>query len=129
MGESIRLEGPLGLGYDTVLTPEALDFVAGLHRRFGGLRRELLARRELVQADLDRGAFPGFREDTRPIRESEWLRSVKHRQPSAKSCGRSSPWSPSIAGNYRHFEIRPRAESSAPSECLPDDVSDFHNNF
>jgi len=55
-----------------ILTPEALDFVAALHRRFDARRRELLARRAERQARFDAGELPDFLEETRPVREGEW---------------------------------------------------------
>src|SRR2546423_6156889 len=59
-------------GADEVLTEAALDFVAELHERFDGRRRELLARRVERQARFDAGELPDFPEDTREIREAEW---------------------------------------------------------
>ena len=36
-------------GCEEILTPAALEFVAGLHRKFEGRRRELMDRRTQVQ--------------------------------------------------------------------------------
>nr|WP_245889757.1 malate synthase A [Fulvimonas soli] len=66
------LDGPLGPARAAIATPEALAFVAGLHRRFDGERHRLLAARRARQARYDAGALPDFRADTREIRESEW---------------------------------------------------------
>ncbi|SPO00015.1 Malate synthase, glyoxysomal [Cephalotrichum gorgonifer] len=52
-----------------ILTPEALAFLALLHRSFDGRRKELLERRKIRQAELDRGAVPDFLPETRQIRE------------------------------------------------------------
>jgi malate synthase len=49
-----------------VLTPEALAFLADLHRRFDGRRRELLAAR------ANRPAPSGFLDETREIRAAQW---------------------------------------------------------
>ncbi|MCV0403511.1 MAG: malate synthase A [Chloroflexi bacterium] len=54
-----------------VLTPEALSFVADLHRRFGPRRRELLAARTARQAEFDAGKLPGFLPKTAHIREDD----------------------------------------------------------
>ena len=35
----MQINAPLHAGYETVLTPEALAFVAQLHRAFNGRRR------------------------------------------------------------------------------------------
>jgi malate synthase len=55
-----------------VLTPEALDLVARLHREFDGRRRELLARRDERQAELDAGGTLDFLADTRDVHEGDW---------------------------------------------------------
>ena len=57
---------------DEVLTPEALAFVAELHRRFDGTRRALLATRAKRQAQLDAGELPDFLPETREVREGDW---------------------------------------------------------
>jgi malate synthase len=62
----------MGPGYETILTPEALHFVAGLERHFGCRRRELLKLREERQAHLDSGELPDFLEHTSGIRLSQW---------------------------------------------------------
>lgn len=55
-----------------VLTPQALAFVARLHRKFEGRRRELLEKRALRQRDFDSGKLPDFLAETQGIRESTW---------------------------------------------------------
>ncbi len=45
---------------DEVLTPEALDFVAQLHRSFNPERQRLLLDRARRQARIDAGEMPGF---------------------------------------------------------------------
>jgi malate synthase len=55
-----------------VLTPAALDFVAGLHRAFDPRRQELLRARAERQTWLDGGGEPGFLSETRKIREATW---------------------------------------------------------
>ncbi|MGH7529575.1 MAG: malate synthase A [Gemmatimonadales bacterium] len=55
-----------------ILTPEALAFIARLHRRFESRRQELLARRAARQKEFDAGALPGFLDSTKHIRESQW---------------------------------------------------------
>jgi malate synthase len=59
-------------GGEEVLTPDALAFVARLHRELDPRRLELLERRRERQEELDRGALPGFLRDTRAIREADW---------------------------------------------------------
>ncbi len=57
---------------DRILTPEALAFVAGLQRRFGPARLDLMHRRTERQAEIVAGARPDFLEGTRHIREMDW---------------------------------------------------------
>ncbi|OOG62850.1 malate synthase A [Rhodanobacter sp. B04] len=59
-------------GYASILTPDALDFLAQLHRRFESTRQRLLQARRVRQAGYDAGALPDFRADTVAIRESDW---------------------------------------------------------
>ena len=59
-------------GQDALLTPAALAFLAGLHRRFETERQARLAARVERQARFDAGALPDFREDTRAIRDGDW---------------------------------------------------------
>ena len=63
---------PLERG-DEILTPEALAFLAELHRRFAGERHERLAARHRRQYEIGNGRDLGFRDDTRAIREDpDW---------------------------------------------------------
>jgi malate synthase len=59
-------------GSERVLTDEALAFVADLQRRFGGVRLELLRRREERQVELDGRTRPTFLRATREVREADW---------------------------------------------------------
>jgi malate synthase len=67
-----QVTAPMTPEFAEILTPPALDFVARLHRRFNGRRRELLTRRRQLQERLDAGYVPDFLPQTRGIRESEW---------------------------------------------------------
>jgi len=68
----VELAGPVAKPYAGILSVEALEFVAGLHRAFDGRRRELLARRAERQRAIDGGAKPDFLPETREVREREW---------------------------------------------------------
>lgn len=57
---------------DTLLTPAALTFLAGLHRRFDGRRQERLTARRERQAFFDAGGLPDFRDDTAELRKADW---------------------------------------------------------
>jgi malate synthase len=63
---------PIKPEYQRVLTPQALQFVAGLARQFESRRQELLARRKARQAELDAGTLPDFLPHTAEIRRSQW---------------------------------------------------------
>lgn len=70
---ALRILGPMEPGYDSILTPDALDFVAELHRLFYASRREVMAHRESRRAAIDRGRMPGFKPETAGIRhDPEW---------------------------------------------------------
>jgi malate synthase len=66
------VNAPLRPGFVSLLTPEALAFVADLTRRFGPRIEELLTRRETRQQEIDGGRLPDFLPETRAIREREW---------------------------------------------------------
>ena len=55
-----------------VLTPEALAFLAELHRGFDARRLELLARRTARQARFDAGESPDFLAETASVRTGDW---------------------------------------------------------
>jgi malate synthase len=57
---------------EEVLSREALDFVALLHRELNPTRLELLEGRRERQARLDAGERPSFLEETRDLREDHW---------------------------------------------------------
>jgi len=64
--------GPPVEGQDAVLTPEALDFVAALHREFGARRDELLAARRTRRDAVSKTGQLDFLEETRSVREGDW---------------------------------------------------------
>jgi malate synthase len=57
---------------ERVLTPEAVDFVTEIHRRFDGRRRDLLAARAARRERIAAGELPDFLPETAEIRQSEW---------------------------------------------------------
>src|SRR3954469_15513283 len=64
--------GDGGRTYADVLTPQAVAFVADLHRRFDSRRLALLAERAARQLRYDAGELPDFRTDTVAIRKGAW---------------------------------------------------------
>ncbi|RWA04125.1 hypothetical protein EKO27_g10980 [Xylaria grammica] len=65
----VSVSGVVRPEHKKILTPEALAFLALLHRSFNVTRKKLLERRVLRQAEIDRGALPDFLPETRHIRE------------------------------------------------------------
>jgi malate synthase len=64
----VTIEGARVPGSETILTPDALEFVAGLHRSFEPVRKALLERRVERQAEIDAGSPLGLLADTAAIR-------------------------------------------------------------
>src|SRR5689334_8883686 len=70
--QPISVRGRVTSASREILTEEALEFVARLHREFEPRRQELLERRAARQASFDAGAKPDFLAETKHIRDSEW---------------------------------------------------------
>ncbi|AAW45155.1 hypothetical protein CNBL2980 [Cryptococcus deneoformans B-3501A] len=68
--QGIYLTAPIPKGGEHILSTEALEFLALLHRTFNKRRLELLKNREKVQAELDQGKPLSFLPETREIREN-----------------------------------------------------------
>jgi len=71
--QGVEISGPISKEFAQILSPEALGFVAKLHRKFESRRQELLARRAQRQKEFDAGAKPDFLAETKKIRESDWV--------------------------------------------------------
>ncbi|MFZ5555556.1 MAG: malate synthase A [Pseudomonadota bacterium] len=70
--QGVQIAGPVTPEYAEILSPDAIAFVAKLHRAFAGRVDELLAKRAARQKEFDAGKLPDFLPETRKIRESEW---------------------------------------------------------
>jgi malate synthase len=70
--KDVSISGRITPEFAQILTPEALAFVARLHRQFETRRQELLARRAQRQKEFDAGALPDFLPETKKVRESDW---------------------------------------------------------
>src|ERR1700684_1858765 len=57
---------------DEVLTAEALELLAALHRRFNPRRLQLLELRQRRQAEIDRGQRLDFLPETAQVRADDW---------------------------------------------------------
>jgi len=72
MEPGIQIHGAIDLEVESILSPEALAFVAALHRRFNPRRQELLRAREERQTAIDMGAGLAFLPETRSVRDANW---------------------------------------------------------
>jgi len=70
--KGIEITAPIKPGYEKILTPEALAFVAKLVRKHAATRDKLLALRKERQARIDAGKLPGFLPETKKIRSGKW---------------------------------------------------------
>ena len=68
----VTLNGPEIARADEILTPDAVAFVADLHRRFAGRRDELLAERTRRRERAARSGRLDFRPETAGIRAADW---------------------------------------------------------
>ena len=69
----IEIRGKMAPGFDGILTPDALAFVAKLEREFRERRARCLAQRQQRQGVLDRGAGLEFLPETKWVREGDWI--------------------------------------------------------
>ncbi|AOI93999.1 malate synthase A [Burkholderia pseudomultivorans] len=70
--QGMAITGEIKPGYEAILTPEALELVAALHRAFEPRRQALLQARVERTRRLDAGERPDFLADTKAIREGDW---------------------------------------------------------
>ena len=68
----VQISAAVSPEFAAVLTPQALEFVAGLHRTFAARRLELLAAREARQARLEAGEQLEFLPQTASVRTGDW---------------------------------------------------------
>lgn len=68
----LEITAPIHPGHERILTPEALEFIAVLHREFNPRRLELLEARKKRQAALNAGELPDFPAETLAVREGDW---------------------------------------------------------
>jgi malate synthase len=68
----VGIAAPLLGGYERILTPGALNFVAALHRKYNAQRKALLDLRKERQRELENGELPCFADHTWLIREGVW---------------------------------------------------------
>jgi malate synthase len=72
VSSGIDIRSPMEEGFERILTPDAVGFVAELQREFGARRSSLLAGRAERMERLEGGELPDFLTSTRDVREGEW---------------------------------------------------------
>ncbi len=65
----VEVKGEIHSDYESILTAEAVDFLASLARKFSARRDELLQARAERQAAIDSGILPDFLPETAAIRD------------------------------------------------------------
>ena len=70
--QGMQISAPIKPGYESILTQDALELVAKLHRAFEGRRQELLKKRIERQTRIDAGEMPDFLPETAHIRAGDW---------------------------------------------------------
>ncbi|QGR88764.1 malate synthase A [Burkholderia multivorans] len=70
--QGMAITGEIKPGYEAILTPDALELVASLHRAFESRRQALLQARVERTKRLDAGERPDFLPETKAIREGDW---------------------------------------------------------
>ena len=89
----VQVTGEMGERYDSVLTPEALELLAELHRTFDGRRLELLRAREDRYAELAAGGTLDFLRGDRRTSARATGRSRRPRR-AWRTAGSRSPGPP-----------------------------------
>jgi malate synthase len=75
--QGVNIAGSITDFNKKILSKEAVAFLALLHRSFNGTRKELLQRRAIRQAELDKGVLPDFLPETKHIRENDAWKGAK----------------------------------------------------
>jgi malate synthase len=70
--QGLQINAPVLPGFETILTPPALELVAKLHRAFQPRRRQLLEARAERAKRLDAGERPDFLAGTKSVRDGDW---------------------------------------------------------
>src|SRR5947207_14285010 len=68
----VKILAPVSASQSEILSTDALEFYATLHREYNPRRLELLAQRARNQQAIDRDEMPGFLPETQSIREGNW---------------------------------------------------------
>lgn len=69
--QGVSILGPLNDQTRKILSKDATAFLALLHRSFNAKRKDLLQRRDVRQAELDKGVLLDFLPETKHVREND----------------------------------------------------------
>ncbi|MCF6292331.1 MAG: malate synthase A [Robiginitomaculum sp.] len=70
--KGVKINGKMSAGYVEILSYQALEFLAELHRKFHSSREQLLQNRDELQQQLNAGLDPDFKSETLAIRQGDW---------------------------------------------------------
>src|SRR5918994_674298 len=71
--QGVAISAAITPAFGEILSPEALGFIAKLHRKFESRRQELLAARAARQEEFDHRKLPDFLTKTKAIRDADWV--------------------------------------------------------
>lgn len=71
--KNVTVKSSTASDYKEVLTDDALQFLVSLHERFNKKRLQLLEKRAQQQKKFDKGYLPAFPQETKEIREGDWV--------------------------------------------------------
>ncbi|KAJ1659305.1 Malate synthase, glyoxysomal [Dispira simplex] len=69
--KGVTVLAPVDASQGTILTEEALQFLATLHRAFNSTRLDLMERRRVRQQEIDAGKMPDFLPETAHVRNND----------------------------------------------------------
>ncbi len=72
MTYNLMIDGKMDNGFEDILSPAAIDFITGLHRKFNPARKKLLMDRINIQEKINSGWKPDFLDETKEIRNADW---------------------------------------------------------
>lgn len=75
--QGVDILGSVQESHKKILSKDAVAFLALLHRSFNATRKNLLQRRVVRQAELDKGALPDFLPETKHIRDNDAWQGAK----------------------------------------------------
>jgi malate synthase len=68
----VQIKAPIHPSFKRILSEDALQFIATLHRQFNKRRVHLLRFRDVRQKEIDSGKLPDFLPGTKSVRAAQW---------------------------------------------------------